>query len=253
MSCPRSAALELGAWCSVAMAVLFDPRGVSRRSNVRQEPRPARRRNHPILRNSRVGNVRQAGRRQISLSVAAAREGRRACSGYCSRADRSCAWNAAWGSLSFAGSSSFSHTLRDQCLDDEIPPSRVGAPHPAVRDHVHRPRVYLRRRASHAGGPGHRSRRLGMGDGDVHAVLLPVRDSHRRAGGSDRPAPRADARGAVVVRVHVADRHGVELLPAPVHEISASAPEKRARFRTPRSSSRGGSRRPSARACPGSC
>ena len=54
--------------------------GVSRTSNVRQEPRPALRGNHPIARIRDVGNVRQAERRQISLwsqayAVAAAREG----------------------------------------------------------------------------------------------------------------------------------------------------------------------------------
>ena len=97
----------------------------------------------------------------------------------------------------------------------EIPPSRFGSPHSALRDHLHRSRVHLRRRAAHAGGPGHRSRPLGVGDGDVHVVLLPVRDSHRRARRSHRPAPRADARRAVVVGVHGADRDDVELLPAP--------------------------------------
>jgi hypothetical protein len=37
-----------------------------------------------------------------------------------------------------------------------------------------------------------------MSHRDVHAVVLPVRDSHRRVGGSDWPAPRIDPSGAVV-------------------------------------------------------
>ena len=58
-----------------------------------------------------------------------------------------------------------------------------------------------------------------MGGGDVHAVLLPVRDPHRRAGRSHRPAPRTDASRAVVVSLHVADRHGVQLPLSPVDAI----------------------------------
>ena len=58
-----------------------------------------------------------------------------------------------------------------------------------------------------------------MGDGDVHVVLLHLRDSHRRAGRSHRSPPRADADRAVVVGVHVVDRRRLELLPAPLHQI----------------------------------
>ena len=79
--------------------------------------------------------------------------------------------------------------------------------------------MYFRGGASHAGGFAHRSRWLGLGDRDVYALLLPVRDSHGRAGRSDRSAPRADAGGAVVVRLHFADRHGLELLPSSDDEI----------------------------------
>ena len=96
---------------------------------------------------------------------------------------------------------------------------RDGASHSAVRYHLHRPRVHFGGGAPYAGGPGHRSRQVGVGDRDVHAVLLPVRDSHRGAGRSHRSAPRFDAGGAVVVRVHVPDRRSIELLPAPDHEV----------------------------------
>ena len=101
----------------------------------------------------------------------------------------------------------------------EIPPSRLGAPHPAVRDHLHRPRVHFRGGTPHPGSVAHRSSGLGVGDGDVHALLWHLRDSDRRPGGSDWPATRVDARGAVVVGLHVAHRHGVELLPAPDCQI----------------------------------
>src|SRR6185436_3752445 len=54
---------------------------------------------------------------------------------------------------------------------------------------------------------------------DVYAVLLPLRDSDRGAGRSDWSATGADTRGAVVVGLHVADRHDVELLPAAAHQV----------------------------------
>ncbi len=60
---------------------------------------------------------------------------------------------------------------------------------------------------------------VGLGDGDVHPLLLLVRDSDRHAGGSHRASPGPDAHGVVVVGVHVVHRCGVELLlPAAHHD-----------------------------------
>ena len=101
----------------------------------------------------------------------------------------------------------------------ESSPPRPRAPRPALRHYLHRPRLHLRRRSAHAGGSGHRPGRMGMGDGHVHAVVLPLRDSHRRAGRSHRPAARAHPDRAVVVGVHLADRRGLELRPAPRHAV----------------------------------
>ena len=54
----------------------------------------------------------------------------------------------------------------------ERPPRRRRSARPAVRHHLSRSGLHLGGRTAHAGGPGDRPDRVGMGDGHVHARLL---------------------------------------------------------------------------------
>ncbi len=64
----------------------------------------------------------------------------------------------------------------------ERPPRRRRFARAALCHHLSRPRLHLGGGTAHAGRPGHRSDRLGLGDGHVHPGLLPVRDPHRHGG-----------------------------------------------------------------------
>ena len=104
-----------------------------------------------------------------------------------------------------------------ECL--ERPPRRRRSARPAICHHLSRSSLHLGGRTAHAGGPGDRPHRVGMGDRHVHARLLSLRNSDRHDGRPHRPAARPHPHRGVVVGVHRPDRRDDGSLSLAAHQV----------------------------------